>query len=88
MLKHSISSLAVDKYRKPEADVDRIFLERWSPRAMSGEDVTSQELMPLFEAARWAPSSYNNQPWRFLYARRSGPHWEDFLGLLVPGNRA
>lgn len=75
--------------RLPEAEypVDELFLDRWSPRAMSGEAVTDEELMTLFEAARWAPSSYNNQPWRMLYARRDTEHWPVFLGLLVEGNR-
>jgi nitroreductase len=41
----------------------------------------------LFEAARWAPSSFNNQPWRILYARRDTPHWPVFLGLLVEFNQ-
>ena len=50
--------------------VDKIFVDRWSPRAMTGEGIREEELMTLFEAARWAPSSYNNQPWRILYARR------------------
>ncbi|HEX8337587.1 MAG TPA: nitroreductase family protein [Pyrinomonadaceae bacterium] len=68
--------------------VDELFLDRWSPRAMSGEDVTDEELMTLFEAARWAPSSYNNQPWRILYARRETAHWPAFFGLLVEGNQA
>lgn len=44
--------------------------------------------MPLFEAARWAPSSYNNQPWRFLYAKRDTEHWDRFFGLLVPFNQS
>ena len=75
--------------REPQAQhpVDELFLDRWSPRAMSGEGVTDEELMTLFEAARWAPSSYNNQPWRILYARRDTEHWDAFLGLLVEGNR-
>jgi nitroreductase len=73
--------------RKPEHEVDELFLKRWSPRAMSGEGVTDEDLMSLFEAARWAPSSYNNQPWRILYARRDTEHWPVFLGLLVEGNR-
>ena len=64
-----------------------LFLDRWSPRAMSGEPVSEQELMTLFEAARWAPSSYNNQPWRILYARRDTEHWPAFFGLLVEGNQ-
>jgi nitroreductase len=44
-------------------------------------------LMLLFEAARWAPSSGNYQPWRMLYALRDTPHWPLFLGLLVESNR-
>jgi nitroreductase len=68
--------------------IEELFLNRWSPRAMSGEEISEEELMTLFEAARWAPSSYNNQPWRILYARRDTEHWPVFLGLLVEGNRA
>lgn len=76
--------------RGPQAQhpVDELFLDRWSPRAMSGEGVSEEDLMTLFEAARWAPSSYNNQPWRILYARRETENWQTFLGLLVEGNRA
>jgi nitroreductase len=74
--------------RESEYPVDELFLDRWSPRAMSGEPVSEEELMTLFEAARWAPSSFNNQPWRILYARRDTEHWPVFLGLLVEGNRS
>ena len=74
--------------RKAGHEVDEIFLDRWSPRAMSGESVSEEDLLTLFEAARWAPSSYNNQPWRILYARRGAEHWDAFLGLLVEGNQA
>ena len=56
--------------RKATYPISDIFLNRWSPRAMSGEPMTDKELMPLFEAARWAPSSYNGQPWRFIYGSR------------------
>jgi len=73
--------------RTPDHPVDKIFLDRWSPRAMSGEAMPNDALMSLFEAARWAPSSYNNQPWRILYATRNGSHWQTFLDLLVPGNQ-
>ena len=75
--------------REPQTQypVDELFLDRWSPRAMSGEAVSEGELMTLFEAARWAPSSYNNQPWRILYARRDTEHWDAFFNLLVEGNR-
>lgn len=75
--------------RRPQAEhpVDELFLDRWSPRALSGEGVSDEELLTLFEAARWAPSSYNNQPWRIIYARRDTGHWDRFLNLLVEGNR-
>src|ERR1043165_6538135 len=75
--------------REPQTQnpVDELFLDRWSPRALSGEPLTEEELLTLVEAARWAPSSYNNQPWRILYARRGTEHWPLFLGLLVEGNR-
>ena len=78
------------EHRAPEAQhpVDELFLDRWSPRAMSGEGVGEEDLMTLFEAARWAPSSYNNQPWRILYARRETGQWPAFFGLLVEGNQA
>ena len=64
-----------------------MFVDRWSARAMSGEPLTTGELMPLFEAARWAPSAHNFQPWRMLYALRGTPHWTRFFELLNPGNQ-
>jgi nitroreductase len=73
--------------RKADHPIDDIFLDRWSPRAMSGEEIPEADLMTLFEAARWAPSSNNNQPWRILYARRSGEHWPLFFDLLVDANK-
>lgn len=74
-------------YRKADHPIEPLFINRWSPRAMSGESLTDAELLSLFEAARWAPSSYNEQPWRLLYAKREGPHWTKFLDFLVEANR-
>jgi nitroreductase len=74
--------------RKTEYPVEPIFTDRRSSRAMSGHTLTREELMPLFEAARWAPSSYNNQPWRFFYALRDSAHWSGFFGLLGDFNRS
>ncbi|MDR0716894.1 MAG: nitroreductase family protein [Azoarcus sp.] len=71
-----------------ENNVDPIFVERWSPRAYDESTITADELKPLFEAARWAPSARNAQPWRFIYARRGAPEWQTFLDLLVPNNRS
>jgi nitroreductase len=79
--------MKVHDFRKPEYPVNDIFVNRWSPRAMSGEQIDDATLMLLFEAARWAPSSNNNQPWRFIYARRGTPRWEVFFGLLAQGNQ-
>ncbi len=45
------------------------------------------DILSLFEAARWAPSSYNNQPWRFLYARRDTEAWPLFFNLMVDVNK-
>ena len=74
--------------RKSKYDISKNILNRWSPRAMSGETLSDKELMPLFEAARWAPSSYNGQLWRFIYAKRNTKDWKVFLNLLVEGNQA
>lgn len=74
--------------RTADHPIDPMFLERWSPRAFSGEALAVADLLTMLEAARWAPSSYNSQPWRFAYALRDTPHWDRFLDLLVPFNRS
>lgn len=67
--------------------VQPFILSRWSPRSMTGEPMSDEELLPLFEAARWAPSAYNSQPARILYAKRGTPAWELFFDLLVDFNK-
>jgi nitroreductase len=54
--------------RLPSADVDPIFVERWSRRAISSAPLSEPTVRSLFEAARWAPSASNSQPWLFVYA--------------------
>jgi nitroreductase len=71
-----------------EHDVDPQFPNRWSPRAFTGEPIPEGILMTMFEAARWAPSCFNLQPWRFLYARNDSEHWLKFLNLLIPYNQS
>ena len=73
--------------RKADFAIELLLLDRWSPRAMSGEEISEEELMRLFEAARWAPSSFNAQQWRALYARRGTEHWQIFYDLLVEANK-
>lgn len=65
-----------------------LFPERWSPRAFDPRPIEDNMLFSLFEAARWAPSSMNLQPWRFVYAKRNDAYWEDFLSALTESNRA
>ena len=73
--------------RSAEHPIQPLLLDRWSPRAMSGEPLSDGEILTLFEAARWAPSTYNEQEWRFLYARRDTAEWKTFFNLLVEGNQ-
>ena len=73
--------------RQSEHPISPIFLERWSPRAFTGENIPEAELLTILDAARWAPSSYNFQPWRFLYARRGTPNFERYLAILNAFNR-
>ncbi len=76
----------IKQHRKLTHPIHPLIQNRWSSRAMSGETISDDELNSLFEAARWAPSSYNAQPWRFLYAKRETPIFEQFLNLLVDAN--
>jgi nitroreductase len=73
--------------RNTDYPIEPMLLQRWSPRAFTSEAMPQETLLSIFEAARWAPSSYNSQPWRFLYAHRDTPHWQGFLGLLVGANQ-
>ena len=74
--------------RRANHPIDPLFLERWSPRAFDGSEVPDADLETMFEAARWAPSAFNSQPWHFLYAKRGEADWERFLSLLIPWNQS
>jgi nitroreductase len=73
--------------RQADHKVHPLFLDRWSPRAFDASDIPEEDLLTIFEAARWAPSAFNSQPWRFLYAKRGDANWERFLSLLIPWNQ-
>lgn len=73
--------------RKPAYPINPLILNRWSPRSMTGQELGDDDIMSLFEAARWAPSSFNNQPWRFIYAKRNTEHWDRLFNLLVDANK-
>jgi len=79
--------MEIRDFRKPGNEINELFPNRWSPRAMSGEEIDEKMLFSLLEAARWAPSANNNQPWRFVYARKNTKHWNTFFNLLAEGNQ-
>lgn len=83
----SLDSPALEAREPANEHVDPLFLARWSPRAFADEPVAEDELEALFEAARWAPSSYNEQPWRFVYAT-SDEDRERFAEALLEANRS
>jgi nitroreductase len=76
-----------ESVRKPNYPINPLILNRWSPRSMTGEGLNDDDIMSLFEAARLDPSSYNNHPWRFIYAKRNTEHWDRFFYLLMEGNK-
>lgn len=86
ILKGDGQQMSIEKYRQVDYPIDRLFLERWSPRSFSSKEVDEETLSSLFEAARWSPSAMNAQPWRFIVARTE----EDlarFHSFILEGNR-
>lgn len=74
--------------RAPDYPIHPLFTDRWSPRAFTGEPIPEPTLFGLFEAARWAPSSYNSQPWRFIYGRAGTPGWQPIFDSLAEFNQS
>lgn len=77
----------VGKNRHPEHAISPIIINRWSPRSFTGEEIPKEDLLSIFEAAKWAPSAFNEQPWRFIYARRNTPQWEKIYNLMNESNQ-
>lgn len=73
--------------RVPDHPVDPQFPARWSPRAFAPDTMTEGQVLTLIEAARWAPSSMNAQPWRFAWGLRGDDGFAAMLDALVPFNR-
>lgn len=70
------------------AGVPEIILKRWSPRAYSDKQVSNEDLAKAFEAARWAASSYNEQPWRFVVGRKGDATYQKIFDTLVEFNQS
>lgn len=75
------------KEARTEHDVHPLIKQRFSPRAFTADTLTDQELLTLFEAASWAPSSMNEQPWRFRYAHRGSAGFEALRATFSAGNQ-
>jgi nitroreductase len=74
---------------KTDYPVHELIQNRWSPRAFSDKPVTPEILRSLFEAARWTPSSSNEQPWAFIVATKDDPKTHDkILSTMVEFNQA
>lgn len=72
--------------RKSEFQVQNFFINRWSPKSFSVEPINEQDLWAILEAAHWAPSCFNEQPWRF-YVAKSDEMKANFVAFLAEGNR-
>ncbi len=72
--------------RQADPRIVPLIVERWSPRAFDESEIPQEDLDVILEAAGLAPSAFNYQPWKFLYARRGDANWDRFLSLLIPFN--
>jgi len=77
----------VEQHRQPNYPINPLLYSRFSPRAMSGEPISNDQLMSLFEAARWAPSASNLQPWKFFYAHKETKNWATYFDFLSEFNQ-
>ncbi|WP_313803180.1 nitroreductase family protein [Sphingobium sp.] len=74
--------------RTSDTAISPLFLERWSPRAFDGSAMPREDMRTILDAAHWAPSCFNYQPWRFVYAHRDDEAWDRFINLLIPFNQS
>ncbi|MEI8204813.1 MAG: nitroreductase family protein [Bacteroidota bacterium] len=74
-----------------KANTDYPILEtisnRWSPRSFREDEIPNEKIRSLFEAARWASSGFNDQPWRYMVGSKGSTSWNNLLDCLVEGNR-
>lgn len=77
------------KLANPEHPIHEFLVRRWSPYAFADRSVAPDDLRSLFEAARWAASSYNEQPWSYIVATKENPaEFDRLVSCLVEGNQA
>lgn len=82
------AELLKHKRASTKAQVHELIQKRWSPRAFADKTVPDSEIQALFEAASWAASSFNEQPWRYFYAHRSEESgFQRLLSCINEGNQ-
>lgn len=86
----TLSASEVNKLKQAPAveGVLPAVLSRWSPRSFSSREVSAADLRKVFEAARWAASAYNEQPWRFLVGRQGSPTYKKIFSTLIGFNQS
>ncbi len=78
----------MSKTAETAAPIHQLLADRWSPRAFADRPVEKEKLLALLEAARWAPSCYNEQPWSFMVATKDTPRdYDPLLNCLVDANK-
>lgn len=73
--------------RSAHERIEKLIVDRWSPRAFDDSEMPVADLEVILEAAGWAPSAYNVQPWTFLYAVKGDANWDMFLSQLIDFNK-
>lgn len=88
MIVDNLNPLALNKTAETQYPVETVIQKRWSPLAFSQQSVEPEKLCQVLEAARWAASSYNEQPWSFMVASQDNPEeFSGLLGCLAAGNQ-
>ncbi|WP_224482808.1 nitroreductase family protein [Robertkochia aurantiaca] len=83
-----LEQLNLDKIPNTDHEIYPLLKQRWSPRAFSDDEVEEKELQRLFEAVRWSASSYNIQPWRFIYAHKDSEGYDKIKSCLTDFNKS
>ncbi len=77
----------MEKPAKTKYDIHPLIKRRWSPRAFSDNIVEKEKLQRIFEAARWAPSSFNQQPWKYIVGVKGSDSYNKIIDTLIEFNR-
>ncbi|MDG3581894.1 MULTISPECIES: nitroreductase family protein [Galbibacter] len=83
-----LEQLQLDKIAKTDHEIYALLKQRWSPRMFKDDKIPEKEIKQLFEAARWAASSSNLQPWRFIYAEKGTDAYDKIVACLSNFNKS